>query len=127
MYLGEVVEIGPVESVIENPEHPYTQVLRWATPDLEQGDTEELPMREIDIPDATNPPSGCRFHTRCPKAREVCRTTHPEPVPTDDGKEVACFRADEDHEYWASDSIVDDTLDSQQMNARNAPEEGDED
>jgi peptide/nickel transport system ATP-binding protein len=108
MYLGEVVEIGPVDAVIDDPQHPYTQVLRWATPDLEEGDSEQIPMRKIDIPDATNPPSGCRFHTRCPYAREVCRSEHPEPIPTDDGKQVACFRADDTHEYWESDSIVED-------------------
>ena len=106
MYLGEIVEIGPVESIIYNPEHPYTKALRWATPDLDKEEIGTLPMRKIDIPDATNPPSGCRFHTRCPEAREICRNQHPEPIETEDKKEVACFRADPDHEYWDSEPIA---------------------
>lgn len=67
MYLGELVEIGPAEEVLQNPKHPYTKVLRWATADLDpDGEVEEPPVRDIDIPDPVNPPSGCRFHTRCP-------------------------------------------------------------
>jgi|AntRauTorcE11898_2_1112593.scaffolds.fasta_scaffold00739_8 peptide/nickel transport system ATP-binding protein len=68
MYLGKLVEIGPAEQIIHDPKHPYTKALRWATPDLhpEEAAT-EMPMRNIDIPDPKNPPSGCRFHTRCPE------------------------------------------------------------
>ena len=113
MYLGRIIEIGSAEQVLQNPQHPYTKVLMWATPDLDP-EVEEVaqpPVREIDIPDPTDPPSGCRFHTRCPEAREVCR----QESPTLDGSEVevgqqaACFRAyGEDHEYWDSESIVDE-------------------
>nr|WP_255682124.1 ABC transporter ATP-binding protein [Natrinema sp. SYSU A 869] len=81
MYLGQLVEIGPAERVINDPKHPYTKVLRWATPDLHAGtDAAEPPVRTIDIPDPTDPPSGCRFHTRCPEAREACRRTDPDSV-----------------------------------------------
>ncbi|WP_266083032.1 ABC transporter ATP-binding protein [Haladaptatus caseinilyticus] len=67
MYLGELIEMGPAEEVLQNPKHPYTKVLRWATADLDpDGEIEEPPVRDIDIPDPVNPPSGCRFHTRCP-------------------------------------------------------------
>ncbi|MWG33858.1 ATP-binding cassette domain-containing protein [Halomarina oriensis] len=68
MYLGKLVEIGPAKRIIHDPKHPYTKALRWATPDLhpEEAAT-EMPMRKIDIPDPKNPPSGCRFHTRCPE------------------------------------------------------------
>ncbi len=67
MYLGELVEIGPAETVLQNPKHPYTKVLRWATADLDpSGEVAEPPVRDIDIPDPVDPPSGCRFHTRCP-------------------------------------------------------------
>ncbi|WP_164974735.1 oligopeptide/dipeptide ABC transporter ATP-binding protein [Halegenticoccus tardaugens] len=67
MYLGELVEIGPAEEVLGDPQHPYTEVLRWATADLEpEAGVEEPPVRTIDVPDPVNPPSGCRFHTRCP-------------------------------------------------------------
>ncbi|WP_436907722.1 ABC transporter ATP-binding protein [Halosimplex marinum] len=112
MYLGEIVEIGPVDSIISNPEHPYTKALRWATPDLDKEEIGTLPMRKIDIPDATNPPSGCRFHTRCPEAREACTRENPEPIETEDGKQVACFRADPDHEYWESEPIAAEEGDS---------------
>ncbi|MFC7157816.1 dipeptide ABC transporter ATP-binding protein [Halomarina halobia] len=67
MYLGELVEVGPAEEVLRNPRHPYTRVLRWATADLDpDDDVDEPPVRDIDIPDPVDPPSGCRFHTRCP-------------------------------------------------------------
>jgi len=108
MYLGELVEIGPAERILRDPKHPYTQALRWATPDLFGEDAEgELPMRKIDIPDPVNPPSGCRFHTRCPEAREACKAEHPEPITVgENGRQrVSCFRADDDHRYWDSDPL----------------------
>jgi peptide/nickel transport system ATP-binding protein len=109
MYLGEIVEVGPVEQLIHDPKHPYTRVLRWATPDLAiDEEIEDVPVRDIDIPDPTDPPSGCRFHTRCPYAREVCTEENPELLDCEDGRAAACFRADTDHEYWDSPSIVDD-------------------
>ena len=68
MYLGELVEIGTAEEITRNPKHPYTKSLVWATPDFESiHRDEEMPIRKIDIPDPVNPPSGCRFHTRCPE------------------------------------------------------------
>lgn len=71
MYLGDLVEIGTAEQILRNPQHPYTKVLSWATPYLdpelaEKAQAEKPPVRDIDIPDPINPPSGCRFHTRCP-------------------------------------------------------------
>lgn len=109
MYLGEIVEIGPVQEVIENPQHPYTKALKQATADI-HGDSSGSGMgvRKVDIPDAENPPSGCRFHTRCPEAREICTSEHPEQIPTGNGEhKAACYRADEDHPYWESESITD--------------------
>ncbi|SFG92001.1 peptide/nickel transport system ATP-binding protein [Halopelagius inordinatus] len=109
MYLGKIVEVGPIEQVIENPQHPYTKALKWATPNLYGDDGDEtLPVREIDIPDPVNRPSGCHFHPRCPEAREVCRTQDPNLITTDGGHGARCYRADESHEYWDSPSIVDD-------------------
>jgi len=109
MYLGELVEVGPAEELIENPGHPYTNVLRWATPDLslDSAGAGEPPMRKIDIPDPVNPPSGCRFHTRCPEAREVCREATPELDGEAGGHQSACFRGDPDHEYWDSPVLED--------------------
>jgi peptide/nickel transport system ATP-binding protein len=113
MYLGEIVEIGTVDEILNNPKHPYTKSLVWATPDLEKTeDDEEVPLRKIDIPDARDPPSGCRFHTRCPEAREVCTRQKP-PLESDNVSsthEAACFRDIEDHEYWDSPELTDDEL-----------------
>jgi len=105
MYLGEIVEIGPAEEIIENPQHPYTKILRWSTTDIDpdSNNAGEPPIREIDIPDPIDPPSGCSFHTRCPKAREVCTREEPNLEDSDCG--VACFRADETHEYWDSEPL----------------------
>jgi peptide/nickel transport system ATP-binding protein len=112
MYLGEIVELGPPDEVLTNPEHPYTKALRWATPNLhpDSDESRELPVRNIDIPDPINPPSGCRFHTRCPVAREVCTGEKPAllQAETDGDHRAACFRALEDHEYWDSEPIVED-------------------
>lgn len=112
MYLGELVEIGPAEEVLENPRHPYTKVLRWATAELDpdQARAGEPPVREIDIPDPVNPPSGCRFHTRCPKAREICIEQKPEEIHRsgDAASHVAaCFRQypEGQHEYWKSPEL----------------------
>jgi peptide/nickel transport system ATP-binding protein len=110
MYLGEIVEFGPASEVIENPNHPYTKALKWATPELStfNESSEEIPIQSIDIPDAVNPPSGCRFHTRCPEAREVCTREHPDlSIDTEkDRYQAACFRDYEDHPYWESSDIT---------------------
>ncbi|WP_135855349.1 ABC transporter ATP-binding protein [Halorussus salinus] len=117
MYLGELVEIGTPEQIIHNPQHPYTKVLLWATADVHShGEVEEPPVRSLDIPDPADPPSGCRFHTRCPEAREACKRTSPELADDGDGRRTACFRTDEDHEYWDSDPLEDEE-DDVQMNA----------
>ncbi|WP_114575914.1 ABC transporter ATP-binding protein [Saliphagus sp. LR7] len=111
MYLGELVEIGPAEQIIHDPQHPYTQALRWATPELgSETEETESPIRSIDIPDPKNPPSGCRYHTRCPEAREVCVEREPELVDIGGGasQPTACFRAQDDPDYRTSESIIDD-------------------
>lgn len=107
MYLGELVEIGPAAEVLTNPKHPYTQVLRWATADLDADDgVSEPPVRSIDIPDPKNPPSGCSFHPRCPEAREICTQENPTEAQFDDSHCAACFRDNPDHDYWDSHSIT---------------------
>jgi len=110
MYLGELVEIGPPEQVLQDPKHPYTKVLRWATANLDPSDQEmrDPPVRSIDIPDPVDPPSGCRFHTRCPEAREVCTSEAPdlgENESTPGARAVACHRSDDGHEYWHSPAL----------------------
>ncbi len=108
MYLGEIVEIGAPEAVLNDPQHPYTKVLRWATADLDPSAEEMVdpPVRSIDVPDPVNPPAGCRFHTRCPEAREVCTNDTPELGATDQKTRcAACHRTDPDHEYWESNLL----------------------
>lgn len=110
MYLGEIVEIGPAEEIINNPKHPYTKVLKWSTAELDsEQEAEDPPIRGIDIPDPVNPPNGCRFHTRCPEAREACKKEHPDVDDNLDGSHgAACFRDfDESHPYWDSEPLHD--------------------
>ncbi|CCQ34457.1 Dipeptide ABC transporter ATP-binding domain containing protein [Halorhabdus tiamatea SARL4B] len=116
MYLGEFVEIGPAEQITRNPSHPYTDVLRWGTPNIdpEKADIGEMPMRKIDIPDPINPPSGCRFHTRCPEAREACIKEKPaaQQIDVDGFHTSSCFREyGEDHPYWDSEPVTDEMID----------------
>lgn len=76
MYLGQLVEQGPTRSVYQSPAHPYTKALLAAVPRLSDLTT-ELSALSGEIPSPINPPSGCRFHTRCPLAQEICRQQVP--------------------------------------------------
>ncbi|WP_415380557.1 ABC transporter ATP-binding protein [Halosimplex sp. TS25] len=109
MYLGRIVEIGPPDEIIQNPQHPYTKSLIWATSGLSEIDEpiESPPIREIDVPDPEDPPSGCRFHTRCPEAREACTEESPELTQVGETArhEAACYYARDDQEYWNSDPL----------------------
>jgi oligopeptide/dipeptide ABC transporter ATP-binding protein len=95
MYLGAVVESGPVAAMFEAPGHPYTQALLAATPVPDP--TRRHGRRPLggDIPSPLNPPSGCRFHPRCPLAQDVCKTTPPPLVPLANGLESACHFAED--------------------------------
>ncbi|MBI1244040.1 MAG: ATP-binding cassette domain-containing protein [Alphaproteobacteria bacterium] len=78
MYLGRIVEIGPVDRIYEAPRHPYTRALLSAMPSMDPDRrTSEAPISG-DPPNPINPPPGCRFHTRCPFASEICQTRVPE-------------------------------------------------
>ena len=72
MYLGRVVEIGPIEAIFERPLHPYTRALLASRPSMDPARRIEEPPITGDPPNPIDPPSGCRFHTRCPFAEEVC-------------------------------------------------------
>ena len=91
MYLGRIVEEGPVREVIRNPAHPYTQGLLNALPKLEDLDAPLTPVAG-DIPSPLERPSGCVFHTRCPQVIDgVCQTRVPEPAVHSPGHTAACF------------------------------------
>jgi len=111
MYLGRIVEVGSAEEIINDPKHPYTQILKWASLPLDPDDarktiTEESPMMSQEAPDPRDIPSGCRFHTTCPKAHEVCTEVDPDLIGGEEREHrAACFREDSTHEYWDSESI----------------------
>ena len=103
MYLGEIAEIGPVEAIFERPGHPYTEALLESVPRANTAERErDVEALAGDVPSPRDPPAGCRFHTRCPHAREACREEDPERFDAGSGHEAACFRAVDDHAYWES-------------------------
>ncbi len=77
MYLGRVVELGPVDAIFERPAHPYTKALLASRPSMDPANRIEEPPITGDPPNPIDPPSGCRFHTRCPFAEAVCETKDP--------------------------------------------------
>ena len=95
MYLGEVVETGPVETLWSDPRHPYTRALLAAMPSLDPDNrTREAPIAG-DPPNPINPPSGCRFHTRCPFAESICSENDPALFATGNDRHVAaCHMVD---------------------------------
>lgn len=92
MYLGQICEMGTLEQVYRNPQHPYTQALLAAVPVPNPHARRAAPMPKGEIPSPINPPSGCRFHPRCPSAKEMCSLELPllRAVPGDEGHLVAC-------------------------------------
>ena len=92
MYLGRIVEIAPSEELFSDPKHPYTRALMAAAPvpdpEFEAGRSSALLIGEI--PSPRNPPSGCRFHPRCPLAFGPCSSIDPQPVSTGANAHVAC-------------------------------------
>jgi oligopeptide transport system ATP-binding protein len=92
MYLGKIIEFGSTERITSNPLHPYTQALLSAVPvpDPEaEAKRRRVPLRG-ELPSAVAPPQGCRFHTRCPIAQDVCVTTEPPLKRMSDRRDVAC-------------------------------------
>ena len=97
MYLGSVVEVAGKKELYTSPRHPYTQALLSAIPIPDANRKRNRIILEGDVPSAYNPPSGCKFHTRCPYAGEKCRTEVPLLKPVgEEGHLVACHRKDID-------------------------------
>jgi peptide/nickel transport system ATP-binding protein len=90
MYLGEIVEMGDVEEIVRNPFHPYTIALMRAVPVPDPKARRIQVVISGEIPSPISPPPGCRFHTRCPKVKDVCKKEKPELVEVEKGRFVAC-------------------------------------
>jgi oligopeptide/dipeptide ABC transporter ATP-binding protein len=93
MYLGKLVEVGSSERICTNPRHPYTQALISAVPVPDPGARRQRIVLRGDVPTPINPPSGCRFHTRCPIAVDRCKVEEPLLRQLDDNTDVACHLA----------------------------------
>jgi oligopeptide/dipeptide ABC transporter ATP-binding protein len=97
MYLGKIAETGAAGEIFRNPRHAYTRALISAAPVPDP--LIERPRRRIvlsgDLPSPLNPPAGCRFHTRCPVAADVCRQSEPQPHAENGGHVAACWRSGE--------------------------------
>jgi oligopeptide/dipeptide ABC transporter ATP-binding protein len=96
MYLGKIVEMGNRDQIYVTPHHPYTQALLSAAPDVKQaaiGGRRERIRLVGDVPSPINPPSGCRFRTRCWKAQDICAEKEP-PLLQVGGRQVACHFAE---------------------------------
>lgn len=90
MYLGNMVELGESEKIFAHPIHPYTQALINAIPTTDPDGQKELEILEGDIPSPVNPPSGCKFHTRCQYCTEICKQVVPEWREIEKDHFVAC-------------------------------------
>lgn len=92
MYLGRLVELGPAETIYMTPKHPYTQALLSAVPhpDPSQAGNIDRVILEGDVPSPSNPPPGCTFSTRCPRAQAICKQDSPEWREIGEGHFAAC-------------------------------------
>ncbi|GAV26279.1 ABC transporter ATP-binding protein [Carboxydothermus islandicus] len=90
MYLGKIVELGPVEQIFNNAKHPYTKALLSAIPVPEPGAKKEKIILEGDVPSPINPPAGCSFHPRCSGKKPICIEVMPDLVEVEKGHVVRC-------------------------------------
>ncbi|MBC8352563.1 MAG: dipeptide ABC transporter ATP-binding protein [Planctomycetes bacterium] len=95
MYLGEIVETATSDELYVNARHPYTKALLSAIPSMDPKTKKDRIVLEGDVPSPINPPTGCRFHPRCPLATDVCRTVSPKPLDMD-GHIVRCHAVEQE-------------------------------
>lgn len=93
MYLGQIVETGPTDALFSEPRHPYTKALLSALPQIDPDRVGTRIVLKGDVPSPFNPPTGCRFHTRCPIAIEHCRQEEPPMRAYENGQFAACHLA----------------------------------
>ncbi|MFF5479369.1 ABC transporter ATP-binding protein [Streptomyces sp. NPDC012935] len=109
MYLGKIVELADRTSLYEAPMHPYTKALMSAVPvpdPKRRGAKSERILLRGDVPSPISPPSGCRFHTRCWKATEICRTTEPPLLELRPGQRVACHHPENFEDQQPQDTVL---------------------
>ncbi|GGJ47114.1 ABC transporter ATP-binding protein [Streptomyces brasiliensis] len=109
MYLGKIVELADRESLYSAPMHPYTKALMSAVPipdPKRKNAKSERILLKGDVPSPISPPSGCRFHTRCWKATEICRTTEPQLLELKPGQRVACHHPENFEDQAPQDTVL---------------------
>ncbi|MEV6740966.1 dipeptide ABC transporter ATP-binding protein [Streptomyces sp. NPDC051104] len=109
MYLGKIVELADRDSLYKAPMHPYTKALMSAVPipdpNRKNAKSERILLKG-DVPSPIAPPSGCRFHTRCWKATEICRTTEPQLLELKPGQRVACHHPENFEDQAPQDTVL---------------------
>lgn len=95
MYLGKLLETGRTEDIFSNPMHPYTKALMDAVPIIDLDNGHKRKILEGEMPDPMDPPSGCKFHTRCPDKMDVCIKTEPNMIDIGNDHKVACHLFDQ--------------------------------
>jgi oligopeptide/dipeptide ABC transporter ATP-binding protein len=110
MYLGQIVELSGCAELYANTLHPYAQALLSAIPHPVPGKKKNRIILKGDVPSPINPPSGCRFHTRCPACFEPCKTVEPRLIDMDNGHLVKCHLYDSEYRKMVPDTVSQDYL-----------------
>jgi oligopeptide/dipeptide ABC transporter ATP-binding protein len=97
MYLGKIVEYSTTEEIFEKPLHPYSQALIASVPVPDPARRKESVPLKGEVPSPVNPPTGCRFHPRCPLAMDACKQKEPDLIDTGNQHYVACFAVNKEN------------------------------